>query len=61
MDTIKIAEEINQHRRRFLGTAAMTVAAAQLGMIGSAAAQPGKTKRHSCPRSSRGRTRRSAR
>ena len=44
MDTIKIAEEINQHRRRFFGAAAMTVAAAQLGMIGSAAAQSGKTK-----------------
>ena len=61
MDTIKTAEEINQHRRRFLGAAAMTVAAAQLGMIGSRSAQAGKTKPTSCPRSSRGRTRRSAR
>jgi pimeloyl-ACP methyl ester carboxylesterase len=43
MDTIKIAEEINRHRRLFLGAAAVTVAGAQLGMIGSAAAQPGKT------------------
>ena len=42
MDTIKIAEDINRHRRLFLG-AAVTVAAAQLGLIGSAAAQPGKT------------------
>jgi pimeloyl-ACP methyl ester carboxylesterase len=32
-------EEINHHRRRFLGTAAMTIAAAQFGMVGSAQAQ----------------------
>ena len=31
--------EIKPNRRRFLGTAAMTVAAAQLGMLGSAEAQ----------------------
>src|SRR5712672_3468159 len=43
MDTIKIAEDINRHRRRFLGAVAMTAAAAQLGLFGSAAAQPGKT------------------
>src|SRR5262249_4222539 len=43
MDTIKSAEDTNQPRRRFLGAAAMTVAAAQLGTIGSAAAQPGRT------------------
>jgi thiol-disulfide isomerase/thioredoxin len=28
-----MSEEINHHRRRFLGTAAMTIAAAQLGMV----------------------------
>ena len=39
MDTIKIADEINQDRRRFFGSAAMAVAATQLGMIGPAAAQ----------------------
>jgi pimeloyl-ACP methyl ester carboxylesterase len=39
MDTIKIEDEISQDRRRFFGTAAMAVAATQLGMIGSAAAQ----------------------
>jgi pimeloyl-ACP methyl ester carboxylesterase len=39
MDMIKIADEINQDRRRFFGTAAMAVAATQLGMIGPAAAQ----------------------
>jgi len=27
MDTIKMSEDINHHRRRFLGTAAMTIAA----------------------------------
>jgi pimeloyl-ACP methyl ester carboxylesterase len=39
METIRNANEINQDRRRFLGTAAMAVAATQLGTIGSAAAQ----------------------
>ena len=39
MDTIKIVEEIDQHRRRFFGAAAMAVAATQLGMIASASAQ----------------------
>lgn len=32
--------EINQDRRRFVGTAAIAAAATQLGMIGSAAGQP---------------------
>jgi pimeloyl-ACP methyl ester carboxylesterase len=39
MDTTGIAEDINQRRRLFLGTAAATIAATQLGVIGSAAAQ----------------------
>src|SRR6478735_8799567 len=39
MHTIKTADEINQDRRRFFGSAAMAVAATQLGMIGPAAAQ----------------------
>jgi pimeloyl-ACP methyl ester carboxylesterase len=43
MGTTKIAEEINRRRRYFVGAAAVTAAAAQLGIIGSAAAQPGKT------------------
>ena len=34
--------EINHHRWRFLGAAAMAVAAAELGTIGSAEAQSGK-------------------
>jgi pimeloyl-ACP methyl ester carboxylesterase len=42
-------EAINQARRRFFGTAAMTVAAAQLGMIGSASAQSGKAKPAALP------------
>ena len=39
MGTIKTADEIDHRRRRFLGAAAMTIAAAQLGLIGSADAQ----------------------
>jgi pimeloyl-ACP methyl ester carboxylesterase len=39
MDKIKTPEDINHHRRRFFGAAAMTFAAAQFGMIGSANAQ----------------------
>ena len=44
MGTIKMSEEINHHRRRFLGIAAVTIAAAELGMIGSVDAQSGKAK-----------------
>jgi hypothetical protein len=44
MDEIKTSKEIDRRRRLFVGTAALTVAAAQLGMIGAAVAQPGKTK-----------------
>jgi pimeloyl-ACP methyl ester carboxylesterase len=39
MDTNKIVDAVNQDRRRFFGSAAMAVAATQLGMIGPAAAQ----------------------
>jgi pimeloyl-ACP methyl ester carboxylesterase len=39
MDATKKFEKIDQQRRRFFGTTAMTIAAAQLGIIGSAAAQ----------------------
>jgi pimeloyl-ACP methyl ester carboxylesterase len=39
MDKIKTSEDVDHHRRRFLGAAAMTLAAAQFGMIGSANAQ----------------------
>jgi pimeloyl-ACP methyl ester carboxylesterase len=44
MNKLEMSEEINRHRRQFFGTAAMTIAAAQLGIIGSADAQPNKTK-----------------
>jgi pimeloyl-ACP methyl ester carboxylesterase len=44
MDATERFEEFNQHRRRFLSTAAMTLAAAPLAMIGSAAAQPSRAK-----------------
>jgi pimeloyl-ACP methyl ester carboxylesterase len=36
-------EDIDHHRRRFIGTAAMTIAAARLGVRGSADAQASKT------------------
>jgi pimeloyl-ACP methyl ester carboxylesterase len=44
MDTIPMSEDIDQRRRRFFGIAAMTIAAAQLGIIKPADAQPGKSK-----------------
>ena len=54
MDEIRIAEAIDHPRRRFFGAAAVTIAAAQFGMIRSSNAQ-----KQSCPRSSRERIRRS--
>src|SRR6476620_2696342 len=42
MAKIKMSQEINRDRRRFCGNAAMTIAAAQLNMIGSADAQSSK-------------------
>jgi pimeloyl-ACP methyl ester carboxylesterase len=44
MDKIKTSKDIDHHRRHFVGTAALTVAAAQLGMIGAVDAQPSKAK-----------------
>ena len=44
MNTIGIAQGVDHNRRRFLGAAAMTAAAAQLGMQSSAGARPAKTK-----------------
>jgi pimeloyl-ACP methyl ester carboxylesterase len=43
MDTSKIGDEIDHHRRRFLGAAAMTIAAAQFGISSSADAQTSAT------------------
>jgi pimeloyl-ACP methyl ester carboxylesterase len=45
MDTIKMSEQINLPRRRFFGTAAMSIAAAQFIMSGSANAQSGDATR----------------
>jgi hypothetical protein len=49
MSTNQMTEEINQHRRRFIGTAAMTYAVAQLSLLGSAAAQSSKQRSTSLP------------
>ena len=40
MNAIGLPGKMNYNRRRFLSTAAMTVAATQLGLLGSASAQP---------------------
>jgi pimeloyl-ACP methyl ester carboxylesterase len=50
MDTTKMSEDVNHPRRRFLGAAAITIAATQLGIIGSAAAQSGKVKAAGAPK-----------
>jgi pimeloyl-ACP methyl ester carboxylesterase len=44
-----MSAEVQSDRRRFLGTAAMTIAAAQLSMIGSAKAQSGDTNPRELP------------
>src|ERR1700692_3277342 len=49
MEETKTSETIDRHRRRFLGAAALTMAAAEFGMIGSAAAQAGKAKSTGLP------------
>jgi pimeloyl-ACP methyl ester carboxylesterase len=43
MNTIKTSEDFKQNRRRFLGTATMAIAAAQIGMFRSANAQSSNT------------------
>jgi pimeloyl-ACP methyl ester carboxylesterase len=50
MDAIKPPEPINRDRRRFFGAAAMTIAAAQLALSVTAAAEPGKAKPADLPR-----------
>src|SRR6267142_3681730 len=45
-----MSEDINRDRRRFFGTAAMTIAAAQFALSGSAEAQSGKAKPADLPR-----------
>ena len=49
MNRIEMSEDIDHHRRRFFRTAALSIAAAQFGMIGSADAQPGKAKSAQLP------------
>ena len=44
MSTNKLSEEVTHNRRRFLGSAAMTLAATQFGMFSPANAQFTKTK-----------------
>jgi pimeloyl-ACP methyl ester carboxylesterase len=45
----RMVEKINHDRRRFLATALMTIASAELGMIGSSAAQSSKAKPATVP------------
>jgi hypothetical protein len=49
MSPDKMSEEISLNRRRFLGTAAMTIAAAEFGMIGSLEAQSSNAKPANVP------------
>jgi pimeloyl-ACP methyl ester carboxylesterase len=49
MNLTRASEEIDQHRRRFFGAAATTIAAVQLGMMRSADAQSGKAKLAAIP------------
>jgi hypothetical protein len=44
-----MSEEINHDRRRFFSTVAMTIAAAQFGIIGSAAAQNSRPSQATVP------------
>jgi len=50
----EMSEKISQYRRRFVGAAAATIAAAQLGMIGTADAQDSKTPMTTLPAIRRG-------
>jgi hypothetical protein len=50
MDMIKASEAIDSQRRRFFGTAALSLAAAQLGLVGVAGAQSSDTKSPTPPR-----------
>src|ERR1700709_1582788 len=45
-----MSDEITRNRRQFLGTAAVSLAAAQLALSGSAQAQPGKAKSAGVPK-----------
>ena len=54
MRGVKNLEEINRGRRRFFGTAATALAAAQFAVSGAADAQPGKSKAAELPRTKPG-------
>ena len=45
MNSIKVSQQIDRNRRRFFGTAALTLAATQLGMLSFVSAQPASAKR----------------
>ena len=49
MDTIKVSEKIDHRRRQLFGAAAVTIAATQLGIVGSANAQSSETKQAQLP------------
>jgi pimeloyl-ACP methyl ester carboxylesterase len=49
MDTIKMPGPVDHERRQFFGAAAVAVAAAHLGMLGSAAAQSNETRARQLP------------
>src|SRR5437016_9134711 len=49
-----MSEQIDHHRRRFLGTAATTIAAASLGVIRPSRAQSSKTRQADVPSPKRG-------
>ena len=46
---LNVSKQIDQHRRKFCGSAAITIAAAQLGMIRTASAQAGNAKAKQLP------------
>src|SRR5580698_8991239 len=50
MDTIRTCEQIDDGRRRFVGAAAMTIAAAQFALSAPADAQPSKVQTADLPR-----------
>ena len=49
MNSIRMSEEIDHQRRRFLGNAAMAIAATQFGVLSSANAQSAKTSSANVP------------
>jgi pimeloyl-ACP methyl ester carboxylesterase len=49
MNSIRMSEEIDHQRRRFLGNAAMAIAATQFGVLNSANAQSAKTNSANVP------------